>query len=226
MVVIGGEDGQTMVCGKPAKVKKKVDPTPPYPDRSEQREYEGMVILQALVTQEGAVESVSVIIEEPKDIGLADATIKAVKQWRYKPAIVDKKRVASYAEVYYRFDVGGLRPEGTPDEFVLKTKKPSKEEQVKIDRELLGSEKNPVRCAHPEGERAYLDRLRCESGKPPKYDRSGSVGEGPYDTILDRYIVTCPGEKKEHIVLMDMYHDYVELLPVPGFSIVKPRGAE
>ncbi len=107
-------------------------------------------------------------------------------------------------------------------QMVSESKRLSKRKQAKVDREPLGAAKNPVRCAHPEGERAYLDRLRCESGKPPKYVRAGSVGEGPYGTIMDRYALTCPGEETTRGVFMDMYHaGFIENQPVPGFSIIK-----
>ena len=96
-----------------------------------------------------------------------------------------------------------------PAQFIFDAKKLSKRKQAKVDKHPLGSEDNPVRCAHPEGERAYLDRLRCESGEPPEYERSGSVGEGPYGAIMDRYVVTCPGEETKRSIYMDMYHAYV-----------------
>lgn len=84
----------------------------------------------------------------------------------------------------------------------------------------LGSKTNPVRCDYPEGERAYLSRLRCPDGSPPRFERSGSVGKGPYGNVLDHYVVTCGAEK--HDVFMDMYHQaYAETQPIPGFTIVK-----
>jgi hypothetical protein len=87
----------------------------------------------------------------------------------------------------------------------------------------LGSEKNPVRTSMPAGERAYLERLRCSDGNAPAFHRSGSVGEGPYGKIMDRYELTClTGQPATASVYMDMYHDHVEDRPVPGFTI-KPQ---
>lgn len=86
----------------------------------------------------------------------------------------------------------------------------------------LGSERNPVRVNMPVGEHAYLARLRCSDGSAPKFERGGSVGTGPYGTIMDVYRVRClTGQPAESSVYMDMYHgDYVENRPVPGFSII------
>lgn len=87
----------------------------------------------------------------------------------------------------------------------------------------LGSRENPVRCDMPDGERAYLERLRCPDGSPPRFERFGSVGVGPHGNILDGYLVHC-GED-ETTVFMDMYHPgYIENEPVEGFEIVEPGG--
>jgi hypothetical protein len=84
----------------------------------------------------------------------------------------------------------------------------------------LGSEQNPVRANMPTGERAYLERLRCSDGNAPTYERSGSVGEGPYGMIMDVYQVEClSGQPPKASIYMDMYHDHVEDRPVPGFTI-------
>ena len=84
----------------------------------------------------------------------------------------------------------------------------------------LGTEENPVRANMPEGQRAYLARLRCSNGSAPEFFRAGSVGEGPYGKIMDLYELRCAaGEPATASVYIDMYHDHVEDRPVPGFSI-------
>ena len=88
-----------------------------------------------------------------------------------------------------------------------------------VNKHPLGSEGNPVRCDMPAGERAYLNRLRCSDGRAPTYERSGSMGIGPFGHIVDLYAVQCRGEDSKSII-MDMYFpDYVESLAVPGFTI-------
>jgi hypothetical protein len=84
----------------------------------------------------------------------------------------------------------------------------------------LGSKENPVRSLGPGGERAYLKRLRCSDGNAPGFFRGGSVGVGPYGTILDVYMVRCAGgQPASASVYLDMYHNHVEERPVPGFTI-------
>lgn len=96
-----------------------------------------------------------------------------------------------------------------------------------IAKHPLGSAGNPIRCTMPAGERAYLNRLRCENGRKPRYERSGSVGLGPYGKVMDLYDVECfrrISSPKKFEIYMDMYHvDYHELEPVEGFTIVPPK---
>src|SRR5689334_2987149 len=47
----------------------------------------------------------------------------------------------------------------------------------------LGSRENPVRASHPQGQRAYLNRLRCSGGDRPTYSRAGNLGPGVYQNI-------------------------------------------
>jgi hypothetical protein len=90
---------------------------------------------------------------------------------------------------------------------------------AKAERSPLGSKANPVRENMPEGEIAYLGRLRCPDGAKPQFSRDGNVGLGVYKNIVDAYSVTCPGAAPVK-VYMDMYHDGPENRPVAGFTIV------
>lgn len=89
----------------------------------------------------------------------------------------------------------------------------------------LGSEENPVRADMPKGQRAYLNRLRCENGKAPSYSRVGSLGVGPFGRIVDGYEVICKGSAPaKTTIVMDMYHKgYAETEAVPGFTIEEAR---
>jgi hypothetical protein len=93
---------------------------------------------------------------------------------------------------------------------------------AKAEREPLGSAKNPIRTSGPAGERAYIARLRCADGTAPKVGIRGSVGTGPFGTIMDVYPLDCgesaPGAQR---LFMDMYHEgHVEDRAAPGFNIV------
>ncbi|HSX56574.1 MAG TPA: hypothetical protein VLG14_14810 [Sphingomonas sp.] len=89
----------------------------------------------------------------------------------------------------------------------------------------FGGDKNPVRANGPQGQRAYLRRLRCADNTAPQFERAGSTGIGPYGTILDLYSVQC-GDAPAAKVYMDMYHEHIEAAPVPGFAIVPPEGEQ
>ena len=86
----------------------------------------------------------------------------------------------------------------------------------------LGSQKNPVRAQMPQGQRAYLSRLRCADLSRPSYVREGSFGVGVYGNIIDAYEVTCEDSGPAKVrVFMDMYHaGFVETNAIPGFGIV------
>lgn len=87
----------------------------------------------------------------------------------------------------------------------------------------LGSRKNPIRVNMPAGQRSYLGRLRCPDDTAPAFSRDGSVGIGPYGSILDVYSVICPGDPPRLTkIFMDMYHpDHIETAPPEGFTAYK-----
>ena len=88
----------------------------------------------------------------------------------------------------------------------------------------LGSAENPIRVGGPDGERAYLARLRCADGSAPRIGQRGSGGVGAFGTIVDAYPLDCgaaaPGQAT---LVMDMYHsEHREDRAPPGFTIL-PR---
>ena len=85
----------------------------------------------------------------------------------------------------------------------------------------LGSAKNPVRVGGPEGERAYIARLRCGDGSRPKVGQRGSAGVGAFGTIVDLYPLDCGSAAPGRLELvMDMYHEeHKEQRAPAGFAI-------
>ena len=88
----------------------------------------------------------------------------------------------------------------------------------------LGSRANPVRVGGPEGERAYIARLRCADGSAPRVGQRSNAGVGAFGTIVDVYPLDCgaaaPGRTE---LVMDMYHaEHSENRAPAGFAIV-PR---
>ena len=87
----------------------------------------------------------------------------------------------------------------------------------------LGTTANPVRVGGPEGQRAYIGRLRCADGSQPKVGRRGSAGIGAFGTIVDVYPLDCgtsaPGKFD---LVMDMYHEgHVETGAPRGFTLIR-----
>ncbi len=92
---------------------------------------------------------------------------------------------------------------------------------LKANEHPLGSDKNPVRVNMPYGQRAYLAKLKCSDGKTPAFQRGGSVGIGPFGSIVDVYDVDCGAAAPGNVaVFMDMYHaNHEEKNAVPGFTM-------
>jgi hypothetical protein len=88
----------------------------------------------------------------------------------------------------------------------------------------LGSARNPVRVGGPAGERAYIARLRCADGTPPRVGQRGSAGIGVFGSIIDIYPLDCGDAAPGRVSLvMDMYHRaHQEDRAPPGFTI-QPR---
>lgn len=87
----------------------------------------------------------------------------------------------------------------------------------------LGTLENPIRVGGPEGERAYLARLRCSDGRAPAIGARAAAGVGAYGSLVDAYAVDCgaatPG--KVNIVL-DKYHAGNEEQRAPaGFQMAR-----
>jgi hypothetical protein len=88
----------------------------------------------------------------------------------------------------------------------------------------LGSLQNPVRVAGPEGERAYLARLRCADGALPRVGAQRPGGTGGFGNVVEIAPVDCgaaaPGRGE---ILFDIYHEeHPEQAPPSGFRFA-PR---
>ena len=87
-VALPGEEGAVILSSKGAE-KRLVRHVPPaYPQGATALELEGTVVLKTVVDDSGKVESVHLIEGNP---ALADAAIRAVQQWRYRPYVRDGK---------------------------------------------------------------------------------------------------------------------------------------
>lgn len=72
----------------------------------------------------------------------------------------------------------------------------------------LGTLANPVRVAGPEGERAYLARLRCADGRAPRVGAEAAAGVGAYGSLVHSFALDCglaaPGRTN---LVIDRYHE-------------------
>src|SRR5205809_4917042 len=81
---------------------KKVQPA--YPPLARQARIQGTVLLQAQISKEGTIEHLTLISGHPM---LAPAAIEAVKQWRYKPYILNGEPVEVDTQITVNFTLSG-----------------------------------------------------------------------------------------------------------------------
>jgi hypothetical protein len=86
------------------------------------------------------------------------------------------------------------------------------------DAHPLGTVENPVRVGGPEGEHAYLGRLRCADGAAPRIGARREVGVGAFGSVVAAYELGCGPQTSR--VVFDMYHEeHVETRAPAGFTL-------
>jgi len=81
---------------------RKVPPT--YPPLARQARIQGTVILQAQISKTGDIENLQLVSGHPM---LAPAAIEAVKQWKYKPYLLNGEPVEVDTQVQVNFTLAG-----------------------------------------------------------------------------------------------------------------------
>jgi protein TonB len=81
---------------------RKVAPT--YPPLARQARIQGSVVLQAIISKTGTIENLSVIQGHPM---LVQYAIDAVKQWRYRPYMLNGEAVQVDTQITVNFTLGG-----------------------------------------------------------------------------------------------------------------------
>src|SRR5580658_6380572 len=76
----------------------KVDPI--YPPLARQARIQSTVVLRALISKEGSVEQLTLVSGHPM---LVQAAIDAVKQWKYKPYLLNSEPVEVETEIQVNF---------------------------------------------------------------------------------------------------------------------------
>ena len=80
------------------------DSKPVYPPLARQARIQGTVLLQAEISKDGTIENLRLISGHPM---LAPAAIEAVKQWRYRPYMLNGEPVAVETQVQVNFTLSG-----------------------------------------------------------------------------------------------------------------------
>src|ERR1700728_1391591 len=81
---------------------RKVNPT--YPPSARQARIQGQVVLHAVISKDGSIENLTLVSGHPM---LAPAAIEAVKQWKYRPYLLNGEPIEVDTEVLVNFTLAG-----------------------------------------------------------------------------------------------------------------------
>jgi protein TonB len=73
---------------------------PEYPEEARQQRIQGAVVLEVRIGRDGSIQDVKLISGQPS---LANAAIAAVKQWRFKPRMVQEQPVEMQTRITLNF---------------------------------------------------------------------------------------------------------------------------
>jgi protein TonB len=79
-------------------------PKPIYPALARQARIQGNVVLHAIIGKDGKVEQLEVISGHPL---LVQAALQAVREWRYKPTLLNGEPVEVDTTITVTFTMGG-----------------------------------------------------------------------------------------------------------------------
>lgn len=77
---------------------------PAYPPLARQARVQGTVELRAIISKSGTIENLVVVRGHPM---LAGAAVEAVRQWRYRPYLLNNEPVEVETEVVVNFVLSG-----------------------------------------------------------------------------------------------------------------------
>jgi protein TonB len=77
---------------------------PDYPPLARQARIQGAVVLQAVISRDGAIENLQVVSGHPM---LVQAAVQAVRQWHYRPYVLNGEPVEVETQVTVNFILGG-----------------------------------------------------------------------------------------------------------------------
>lgn len=77
---------------------------PTYPPLARSARIQGQVVLQAMISKQGAIENLRVLSGHPM---LVPAAIDAVRLWRYRPYVLNNEPVEVETQVTVNFSLEG-----------------------------------------------------------------------------------------------------------------------
>lgn len=78
--------------------------TPQYPPLAKQARIQGTVVLSALIGKDGSIQNLHVVSGHPM---LTNAALEAVKEWKYKPYILNGEPVEVETTINVNFSLSG-----------------------------------------------------------------------------------------------------------------------
>ncbi len=96
-----GEGAPIQVGGDVRPPEKISAPQPQYTEIARKARIQGVVIVQAIIDKQGNVTNVKVLKGLP--MGLEEAAVDAIKQWKFKPAMLNGRPVTVYYNLTVNF---------------------------------------------------------------------------------------------------------------------------
>jgi protein TonB len=105
-LMISGDAPPVRIGGQlePAAIKKQTLPI--YPDLAVRTHIEGAVVLDATIGEDGKLHDITVVSGHPL---LVPAALDCVKQWRYRPAVLNGHIIPSPATIRVQFRIAATR---------------------------------------------------------------------------------------------------------------------
>ena len=104
-----GDTGGFQMASADGDAVPMVRVPPQYPEKAQQRGIEGRVLIEFTISKAGTVKNPKVIAFEPSKI-FNKAALKAVKQWKYNPKIVNGQAVEQAGiRISIPFRLGGQK---------------------------------------------------------------------------------------------------------------------
>lgn len=98
-----GPRGPLRVGGEIREPERIESVNPPYPELARRARLEGTVILQAIIDKQGNVKDAEVL--RPLGLGLDEAAVEAVRQWKYTPTYYEGRPVEVILTVTVQFEL-------------------------------------------------------------------------------------------------------------------------